>query len=257
MNTHLLGSIKVIIGSILLLLLSSCQDQKDALLIATASSTNLALEEIVEEFKKETGIHCELVIGSSGKLAAQIKEGAPYDLFISANDKYTTDVTLHGMSAKPPKEFAQGRLVLWSMNNEINLSTSILTQNKIHHIALPNPKIATYGEAAQETLKRLKIQDTLQDKLVYGESVSQCNGFILSQSAEIGFTSLSTVLSPAMVNKGKWILIDTIYYSPIQHTVVLLKHSEDNNENSKKFYDFIFTQKAQEILKKFGYSVGE
>ena len=254
---------KTIVCNILLVIgviFSSCKEESrtsNKITIATAASTSSVMKELVEEFTLQTSIDCQLVVGSSGKLASQIKEGAPYHLFISANTKYTSSLATNGMTLLPPKSFAQGRLVLWSLDTSVTPSLKTLTSDQIRHITLPNPKIAPYGEATFETLQNLNLKDSLQDKFVYGESVSQCNQFILSKASEIGFTSLSTVLSPQMSGKGKWLIIKEDHHSPILHSIALLKHSSKNKVSAQRFYDFIFSTKAQEILKKFGYSVHE
>ncbi|UII74872.1 molybdate ABC transporter substrate-binding protein [Flagellimonas sp. HMM57] len=225
--------------------------------IATAANMRYAIEDLAKVFTKETGIQCDLVISSSGTLTAQIKEGAPYDVFISADTKYPNDLFNSGLTTNPPKTYAYGKLVLWTLKKHTVPSISILSDNSIEHIAIANPKIAPYGKAATSVLNYYKLLDKIEDKLVYGESISQTNQFILSGSAELGFTSISVVLAPELKEKGTWIELDNHLYEPIAQSVVLITHKKANSNSAKKFYDFLFSKKAKEILKNFGYSVDE
>lgn len=256
------------------LILTGCGHKKDdasipaakpgKITIATAANMQFAMKELTKEFTKRSGILCELAIGSSGNLTAQIKEGAPYDIFVAANMKYPIDIFNSGMSEAPPAIYATGRLVLWTMIDDVNPSLDELTSSKIQHIAISNPKIAPYGSGAIQVLQHHNLLEKIQQKLVYGESIAQTNQFITSGSAEAGFTALSVVLSPQMKGKGRWILLDPKTYTPIDQGVIIIKHKNKNNntnENgksaSKQFFDFLFSNKAREILKYFGYLVYE
>ncbi len=238
--------------------LISCQQKNtDELTIATAANMQFAMKALVKEFTQKTNIECELVISSSGKLTAQIIEGAPYDVFVAANMKYPEAVYKKGFAANPPKVYAQGNLVLWSTSDSVTVSLSALTVANIKHIALANPKTAPYGVAALEVINHNQLFDSIKDKLVYGESIAQTNQFITSQSAQIGFTSMSTVLSPQMINKGKWIELDNSIYSPIEQGAVIIKHNGKDGANAQNFYNFLFSKEAQRVLKEYGYSVNE
>lgn len=244
----------VIIGFILSLI--SCQQNKNhQLTIAAASNMQFAIEALTASFTQETGIACQTVISSSGKLTAQIKENAPYDIFVSANMKYPNELFHSGFSQDKPKVYAHGKLVLWSMNEKIQPSIDILLSKKVKHIAIANPKTAPYGAAAIEVLKYHKIYAAVKHKLVYGESISQTNQFILSQSAEIGFTAKSVLLSTKMKGEGKWITLNDDSYSPISQGIVLIKTRNSKNEEARKFYNFLFSTKAKGILETYGYLV--
>jgi len=243
----------------LLLLLAGCQKKAEqkALRIATAANMQYAMEAITEAFEKETGFRCEVILGSSGKLFAQIREGAPYDLFLSADLKYPE--TLHdlGLTAAPPRIYANGQLVLWTLSDALTPSLEGLKSDTIAHIALANPKTAPYGRAAMEVLAANGLYDSLQKKLVYGESIAQTNQFITSGAATAGFTSLGTVLSPEMKGKGHWIPIDRNTHSPIEQGVVLLEKKNGKHLAAESFYAFLFSPKGKEILQNFGYSANE
>ncbi len=254
---RVLGFWYVLLGFIVLL--SSCTDRKTAntLTIATSANMHFAMREIVSKFSKKTGIDCDLVISSSGKLTAQIKEGAPYDVLVSANLKYPNELYRSGLSRNPPRVYAYGKLVLWSMA-EINDSlVRVLTKNSVEHIALANPKTAPYGTAAIEFLKHQGVYEQIKAKLVFGESISQVNQFISSQAAEVGFTAKAVVLSPEMTGQGNWVEVDTSTYAPIKQGIVVIEQDSKKTILALQFSEFIFSDEAKKILMKYGYSVDE
>jgi molybdate transport system substrate-binding protein len=242
-----------------LLLLSSCGDNKaDRILtIAGASNMQFALEEISTAFTAETGISCHLVTSSSGKLTAQITEGAPYDLLISADMKYPEQLFREGYTLGPPRVYATGTLVLWTLQDDIDPDLSALRGAEIRYIAMANPKTAPYGLAALEVLKHQNLEAELKEKLVFGESIGQVNQFISSGSAEIGFTAMSVVSAPRFENMGRWAAVDTAYYSPIKQGVVVLRKQQSEQEDAQRYREFLFSDPARRLLKKYGYTVYE
>ncbi|MCF6296693.1 MAG: molybdate ABC transporter substrate-binding protein [Flavobacteriaceae bacterium] len=239
---------------IFLLFIACKQKQKNKLTIATAANMQFIIHELVNSFTKETGIECEVIVGSSGKLTAQIKEGAPFDVFVSADMKYPNKLFKNGLTTKTPTIYAYGKLVLWTMFDNLKPSLNLLLSDSINHIALANPKVAPYGLSTIEVLNHTKMFKKVKDKLVYGESISQTNQFITSKVAEIGFTAKSVVLSPNIKGKGTWVDIDSSYYSLIEQGIVILKNRPSQINNAQKFYNFLLSAKAKEILNKFGYS---
>ena len=241
---------------IILLLLFSCdQEKKSKLTIATAANMKFAMQELVAEFQKETGQECEIIVGSSGKLTAQIKEGAPYDLFVSADMKFPNTLFQNGLTLDKPEIYAYGNLVIWTMNTQLKADFETLSKKQVNHIALANSKTAPYGRAAEEVLKKKKLYDKLRSKFVFGESVAQTNQFIVSYAAEIGFTAKSIVMSENMKGKGNWEEVDPSLYTPIEQGVVIIKNRDIHFEGAKMFRDFLFSDKGKEILNKFGYSI--
>ena len=241
---------------IILLLFFSCdQEKKSKLTIATAANMKFAMHELVEEFQKETGQECEIIVGSSGKLTAQIKEGAPYDLFVSADMKFPNTLFQNGLTLDKPEIYAYGNLVIWTMNTQLEADFETLSKKQVNHIALANSKTAPYGRAAEEVLKKKKLYDKLRSKFVFGESVAQTNQFIVSYAAEIGFTAKSIVMSENMKGKGNWEEVDPSLYTPIEQGVVIIKNRDIHMEDAKNFRDFLFSDKGKEILNKFGYSI--
>ena len=233
----------------------SCKNNRaEKIAIATAANMQFAMKELSEAFTNQTGIDCDIIVSSSGKLTAQIKEGAPYDLFVSANMKYPEDLYQSGFTSKKPEIYAYGKLVLWSATEGIEPKMEFLENPKIRHIALANPKTAPYGQAALDALKYFDLFEKVEKKLVYGESISQTNQFIISGSAQIGFTAKSVVRSPKIANKGLWAKVNKKSYTPIAQGVVMLK-KDKLSKNAEKFYDFLFSDHSKEILEKFGYQV--
>lgn len=241
-----------------ILVLSGCKEKSAShkITIATSSNMKFAIEDITKKFTKKTGIQCDLVISSSGQLAAQIKEKAPYDIFVSADMKYPEELYKSELAVYPPKVYAQGKLVLWTKLDAITPSIDILLSSSIQNIALPNPRLAPYGVAAIEVLTMNQLFETVERKLIYGQSISQTNQFINTKSAEIGFTALSTVLSPKMRGTGKWIAINEKDYSPIDQGAVIIKR-ENVNPDAHTFYNYLFSKEAKEILNNSGYHTDE
>jgi molybdate transport system substrate-binding protein len=241
---------------LLSVILASCSKPSDKIVVATAANVQYVMKEIQKEFEKETGEEIQIVVGSSGKLTAQIREGAPFDVFVSADTKYPQEIFKNGGSDEEPKIYATGSLVLWAKDiPETELSTAILSTEKVKKIAIPNPRNAPYGEAAIEVLKAQNLFEKTEKKLVYGESIAQTAQYISTGSVEAGFNALSIVLSPEMKNKGHYIIIDSTLHKPIQQAAILLKHSNASpkKESSQKFYNFLYSNKAKQIFKKYGY----
>lgn len=247
---------KLYILALFVALLAGCSKPSDKIVVATAANVQYVMKEIQQEFEKESGKKMEIVVASSGKLTTQIREGAPFDVFVSADTKYPEEIYKNGGSDQKPEVYATGALVLWSKNiPEADLKPEALTAENIKKIAIPNPKTAPYGEAALQVLNALKIYGQTEKKLVYGESIAQTAQYITTGSAEAGFNALSIVLSPEMKEKGHYVIVDSSLYTPIQQAAILLKHSEDSpkREASEQFYKFLYSAKAKAIFKKYGY----
>ena len=229
----------------------------ETLTVSAAANVQYALDEIITEFnKKYPYIKVEKVVSSSGKLTTQIVRGAPYDIFLSADMKYPQFLYKKGLTAGKPKVYAYGLLVLYSMKNIKFNDIKDLTKPYIKRVAIPNPKIAPYGRASVEALKYYKIYKQVLPKVVYGESVGQATQYIVQKITDTGFTAKSVVLSPKLKGKGKWIEIDHKAYKPIKQGIVILKRAKDK-KSVYKFYNFIFSKKGKEILKKYGYRLPE
>lgn len=246
---------RVLILTFLLLFDGCRQKEPEKLIIAAAANMQFPMKELIQVFTQETGIKCESVISSSGILTAQIREGAPFDIFVSADMKYPAELYKRGFTVSPPKIYAYGKLILWTLNQSIKPSIELLADDSILHIALANPKTAPYGIAAVEVLEHAGLYSKVEKKLVFGESISQTSQFVVSGAAEIGFIAKSVVFTSEVENKGSWIEVDKNYYTPIAQGVVVLKNRKKHAKPAKRFYEFLFSVKGKEILNKFGYSV--
>ncbi len=224
--------------------------------VATAANVQFAMAELQQKFQKEYGIRVRSVISSSGKLTAQIQSGAPFDLFLSANMKYPNYLKAHKLAVTEPKVYAYGSLVIWTLKPiELHDGLKSLTYPTIKRIAIPNPKNAPYGTQAVKAMKEAGIYDAIRPKLIYGESVSQTNQYIVSKAVDIGITAKSVVLSPKMAGKGEYIDVNPNLYTPIQQGVVILQHGQKHHPKAvKAFYDYLFSPQAQKIFKAYGYT---
>ncbi len=227
--------------------------------IAVAANMQYAIEAIKTEFKKaDKEADIRVVLGASGNLTQQIMQGAPFDIFISADTSYPEILWDSNFAAQPPKVYARGLLVLWTAKPNIQPGSDlkILLSDEIKHIAIANPRTAPYGAAAEFILKKYELYSKISSKLVTGESITQTSQFIATQAADIGFTAKSIVISAEMRGKGRWVELIHCDYPPIKQAAVLLKYSQQNNAvETRKFYDFLFSDKAKAIYKKFGYIV--
>jgi molybdate transport system substrate-binding protein len=247
----------LIINALFVLLQAQAQDTKK-ITVAVAANMQYPMNKLKEKFEQQSGIKVEVILSSSGKLTQQIQEGAPYDVFISADTTYPQTLYKNKFATAPPKVYAKGVLVLWTTTPGIEPTKDlkVLLTNNVKKIAIANPKTAPYGVAAETILKYYNIYDKVKDKLVFGESITQTNQFIASQSADIGFTAKSVVLSDEMKGKGRWIDLDINTYTPIEQAAVILKHgAETNKDASEKFYNYLYSKTAKEILQSFGYLV--
>ncbi len=225
--------------------------------VAAAANLQYTLDDLKAQFIRETGVGVKTVIGSSGKLTSQAENGAPFDVFMSADMKYPAKLYKDGFASDAPKVYADGVLVLWTMNSmDLSQGVKVLSNAGIQKIAIAEPKLAPYGREAVNALKFYKLYDQLQKELVLGESISQTNQFITTGAADIGFTAKSVVMAPNMKDKGKWVEVDPGAYQPITQGVIVLKYAQQNHsKEAKEFYDFLFSTPAQEIFKKYGYKL--
>lgn len=226
------------------------------LTVAVAASVQYAMEEIASSFTRETGIPVRVSTGSSGKLTAQIKAGAPYDLFISADTAYPQALFAEGFASGPPTVYAYGALAVWSASGvDVSGGLSSLRSEKIKRIAVANPETAPFGVSAVAALRKAGIFEQVKNRLVFGESIAQVNQFVHAQAADAGITAKSSLLAAEIAEKGRWTEVDPALYPPIAQGIVILKFGAQNNpQTAKKLYTFICSAKGKAILKKHGYT---
>ncbi|GAB3925685.1 molybdate ABC transporter substrate-binding protein [Mucilaginibacter myungsuensis] len=223
--------------------------------VAVAANLQSVIKELGEDFKTRSGIAVEPIVSSSGKLVAQISNGAPYDVFLSADMDFARKLSDDGFADGKPKVYAKGILIVGTVQDiAINTwRTSILTK-EVEKIAIANAKLAPYGRAAEEALTKLDLLDKIRSKLVYGESISQVNTYIVQPAVTLGFTTKSLVKEQQGSMTFHWAEVGPKLYSPIEQGMVVIKKSK-NKRAAKKFYDYMLTAPAQEILKKYGYLI--
>jgi molybdate transport system substrate-binding protein len=239
----------------MILLLSCNKEHKDKLRIAVAANLQFAIQELADDFSQRSGVECEIIISSSGKLTAQIIEGAPFDLLLSADMKYPQELYDRKFTLFQPDIYAYGNLILWTLHEDVAPELETLLSEQITHIAIGNPKTAPYGVSAMEVLRKFGIDQAVQKKLVYGESIAQTNQFIISRSVDLGFTSKSVVMSSQMKGRGQWSEINKDLYSPMAQGMVVLKSRKTFESKAIQFRDYVLSSEGKEILHKFGYDM--
>ena len=224
--------------------------------IATAANVQYALAEIVDAFYRQTGITVDVITGSSGKMSTQITQGAPFDIFISANMEYPMELYRNGFAASKPKLYAYGEIVIWTIG-DIEPAMESLLREDVHHVAIPNPKSAPYGLIAIEALKNARFFDSIANKIVYGANTGQVSQFITSGAAEIGLNAKSMIMSPKLKGTGNWAEVPTTLYTPIEQGIVVINRKEGVRVEAQMFYEFMFTDITRSILLANGYKVPE
>jgi len=227
----------------------------DTLTVAVAANVQYAIEDLKEDFEARSGISLVVVLGSSGKLAAQIESGAPFDAFLSADMRYPRLLYADGLAPDSPRIYARGILVLWTLG-ELDLSKwpSVLLSGQVRKVAVANPGLAPYGEQTVNCLKKYGIFDSLSNKVVYGESISQVNTFLMTGATEAAFTAKSIVCAPGNRDRGRWVEPDRESYEPIeQGMVVLVRGVQKHEKAASELRRYLFSKPARTILNKYGY----
>lgn len=224
--------------------------------IAAAANTTYAFDEIKVEFKKlhpQTNLNVSL--GASGALSTQIRNGAPFHIFMAANMKFVDDIYKDGLAFTPAVVYAKGKLAMFSTRGiDLNKGLEILKDPNVKTISIANPKTAPYGAASITAFEKSGIYDAIKNKIVEAKSIGEALSQALSAS-DIGFVAASAMYSPKMAQykEGKeFVLVDSSLYDPIAQGIVILNTAKDNAE-AKAFYDFILGEKGKEIFKKYGY----
>lgn len=236
------------------LLLASASALSGSLTVAVAANVQYAFGEVQAAFQKQSGHEIRPVYNSSGKFAAQIMHGAPFDVFLSADMDYPQQLHSAGHAAAPAI-YAYGALVLWTMKDlDLGNWQEQLASRQVKTIAIANSKVAPYGRETMKALAHFNLDAALKPKLVFGESVSQTNQYIHSGSADAGFTAKSVVMSPQMRGQGKWRELPAESYRPIPQGIVVLRHGQQNNpELAQQFRDFVLSSEARVIFARYGY----
>ena len=225
--------------------------------VAVAANFLTTLNEIITNFQIDTGHTVVVSSGSSGKLYAQIKNGAPFELFFSADVKHPQLLEEEGLAVKGSRfVYAVGRLTLWSPDSTMvsRDGQAILSKGRFEHLAIANPKTAPYGLAAEQTLKKLDLWDSLKDRMVQGENIGQTFQFVFSKNAQLGFVALSQVLDPKIKGSGSRWDVPASFHDPLEQEVVLLMTGQ-NHSGAKVFLEHVKGDKSRAIIERFGYGL--
>ena len=224
--------------------------------VAVAANFTAPMKAIAANFEKATGHKVALSFGSTGKFYTQIKNGAPFDVFLAADD--TTPEKLekeNGTVAGSRFTYATGKLVLWSAKPDVvDAKGEVLKKNMFTHIALASPKLAPYGQAAVETMDKLGVYDALQPKFVQGESIAQTFTFVSTGNAELGFVALSQVFEDGKLKSGSGWIVPANLHHPIRQDAVILTHGKDNKA-ATELTAYLKSEPAKAVIRSFGYDL--
>jgi molybdate transport system substrate-binding protein len=224
--------------------------------VAAASDLSYAMNEIAANFEKATGCGVRVSTGSSGNFLSQIENGAPFDVFFSADIEYPRKLEAEGLAAPGSTYlYAVGKIVLWVRNDsrlDIGKGFAALRDPSIQKVAIANPLHAPYGRAAEEALRSAGVYYAMKDRLVLGENISQAAQFVESGNAEAGILALSLALSPGLKDKGRYARVPENWYTPIQQGVVLVRASQ-NPQGARAFLEYIKSPATRALLERYGF----
>lgn len=231
----------------------------DNLSIAAAANLNHALPAIADLFTRQTGKQVRISFGSSGNFARQISQGAPFGMFLSADESYIKRLSGQGLTRDGGHIYALGRIVLFAPEGSIfDLSGGpenlprILSVPGAKRFAIANPEHAPYGRAAKEALVHIGVWDTLKPRLVFGENASQATQFAISGSTDGGLIPYSQALVPAVSKRGSYVMVPESWHAPLRQRMVLLKNAD---ETVQRFYKFMQTPEARAIINRYGFAL--
>jgi molybdate transport system substrate-binding protein len=225
--------------------------------VACAANMQFAFKDLIATYNQITGNIVTPVFGSSGKLSAQILNGAPFDVFLSADMNYVDSLFQKGYAQTHAKEYARGTLVIWTTKDyDLSKGLSILKSSTVKSIAIGDPKMTVYGPAALLVMEKSGVLKESQPKIVYGDNITTVAQYIVGGSADIGFANLSFAMSGPMAGKGHYRIIDSSLYNPISQGASILRYGLDNHPiESKLFFEFLYSPQGGVILKKHGYTL--
>ena len=226
--------------------------------VAAAADLQFAMKDVATQFQQQTGKEVKLIYGSSGNFFQQLQNGAPFDMFFSANLDYPKRLESTGLTEPGSYyEYAKGRIVIWvPKDSKLDLSSGVgvLLNPSIKKIAIANPQHAPYGQAAVAAMQKEGMYEKVKDKFVLGENISQTASFVVSGSADVGIVALSLALSPNLKDNGRYFEIPSVDYPPIQQACVILSSSQ-HKETARQFLSFIKSAGAADTMKGYGFDV--
>jgi len=243
---------------LILILPAATQAGAREITVAAAADLTFAFHDISDRFQRQTGDTVELSFGSSGNFFSQIRNGAPYDMFFSADVQYPRKLEAAGLTEPGTiYEYAAGRIVVWvpdASKLDLHRGLAVLADSAVHRIAIANPQHAPYGRAAVAALRHEQLYERVRDKLVMGEDISQTAQFVQSGNADAGIVAVSLALAPAMKAKGRFIEIPAVDYPPIIQAAVILKSSREK-ELAHRFLNFLKQPDTLEVMRKYGFAL--
>jgi molybdate transport system substrate-binding protein len=224
--------------------------------VAVAANFTAPMRAIAAAFEQDTGHKALLAFGSSGKFYAQIRNGAPFQVFLSADDEKPARLEQAGMAVAGTRfTYAIGQLALWSAKaGYVDNKGEVLKQGAYAHLAIANPKLAPYGAAAIEVLKNLGLLETVQPRLVQGENIAQTYQFVASGNAELGFVALSQVTRDGKLTQGSAWIVPAHLHAPIRQDAVILANGKDNAAASA-LMAYLKSDKAKAVIRAYGYGI--
>jgi len=253
---HLLRGVLAVIGA----LLATAGAAGQTVLVAAAADLQYALADLARQYEKHSPAKLAVTYGSSGNFYAQIQNGAPFDLYFSADVTYPQKLVNSGVAEEDSLyAYARGRIVLWVARDfaldPALLEWKLLEEPRVQKIAIANPEHAPYGAAAVAALKKAGVYDKVQAKFVYGENISQTAQFVQSGSAQVGIVALSLAISPSMRDGKRW-EIPNEFYPALNQAAVVLKSSH-NQAAARAFLEFMKTDAARATLARYGFMAAE
>ena len=248
------------IVSIIMGLMPLAHSQNAAVVrVAAASDLKFALEELSARYEKQTGQNITLVFGSSGQFTTQILQGAPFQIFMSADENFVYKLSDAGKTADRGKLYAIGRIGVFTPNGSplkadgsLKDLAASLQDGRLQKLAIANPEHAPYGERAKQVLQNAGLWGAVQSKLILGENISQAAQFALSGSAQAGIIAQSLAVAPAFTGKGRFDLIDSKNHQPLIQRMVLIKPV---SAAAQLFYDYLGSASAQAVLSRYGFAM--
>jgi len=224
--------------------------------VAVAANFTAPMQKIAAEFEEETGHKAQLVFGATGKFYAQIKNGAPFEVLLAADDETPAKLENEGFAVNGSRfTYAIGQLVLWSAKpGYVDDKGEVLKQGTFEHLAIANPKLAPYGAAAIETLTQLGLLSSVESKFVQGENIAQTLQFVSTGNAELGFVAVSQVYEDGNLKSGSAWIVPTKLHSPIRQDAIVLTNGKDNPA-AVALIKFLKTDQARAIIHSYGYDL--
>jgi molybdate transport system substrate-binding protein len=254
MNTSRRGALLVALSA---LATARAHGQGAALTIAAASDLRFALDEALLPFRtSQGGTRIEVIYGASGKIATQIRNGAPFDVFLSADRAFAEGLHADGFTAGAPRLYAVGHLVAWSANAELGRLplAQLVRDARVRRFAIANPEHAPYGMRAMEALRSQGLADAVQPKLVLGDNIAQTAQFVDSGAAQAGLVALSVVLAPALQGKGAYTRVPESWHSPLEQALVVTRRAAAN-PLAAAFVAHLESPAARATLQRYGFAV--